>query len=168
MAPNEKFNLLNIGDGFLLYNTAAGVNLKIYTAETGTLMDTYLKTSSSEAFYNTIKGKTTEAGTEEKIFEHTGLPFVPSFLRENPGILTEKGIDITQVIQPGDIKGIIHCHSNWSDGSHTIEQMAIAARDLGLEYPINTKTATISKYTANLQVPVIAVLIIVKSYTWNV
>lgn len=134
LAPNEKFNLLNIGDGFLLYNTAAGVNLKIYTAETGTLMDTYLKTSSSEAFYNTIKGKTTEAGTEEKIFEHTGLPFVPSFLRENPGILTEKGIDITQIIQPGDIKGIIHCHSNWSDGSHTIEQMAIAARDLGLEY----------------------------------
>ena len=57
MAPNEKFNLLNIGDGFLLYNTAAGVNLKIYTAETGTLSD-----HSKSAFY-------AQGLFEEKVFE---------------------------------------------------------------------------------------------------
>jgi DNA polymerase (family 10) len=37
-------------------------------------------------------------------------------------------------IQPGDIKSIIHCHSNWSDGSDTIEAMAKAAINKGLEY----------------------------------
>lgn len=39
-----------------------------------------------------------------------------------------------QLIQPGDIKGIIHSHSNWSDGSNTIEEMAKAAIAQGLEY----------------------------------
>jgi DNA polymerase (family 10) len=48
------------------------------------------------------------------------------------------------VLQPADIKGLIHCHSNWSDGSHTIEEMAIAARNSGLEYMVisdHSKTA---------------------------
>jgi DNA polymerase (family 10) len=38
------------------------------------------------------------------------------------------------VIQPDQVRGIIHCHSNWSDGSNTLEEMAIAARDKGFEY----------------------------------
>ena len=38
------------------------------------------------------------------------------------------------LIQPGDIKGIIHSHSNWSDGSNTVEEMAVAAKSQGLEY----------------------------------
>ena len=38
------------------------------------------------------------------------------------------------LLQVSDIKGIIHCHSDWSDGNNTIEQMATAAIAKGLEY----------------------------------
>ena len=38
------------------------------------------------------------------------------------------------LIQFSDIKGIIHSHSNWSDGLHTIEEMAKACIDQGFEY----------------------------------
>ncbi|HRD44182.1 MAG TPA: PHP domain-containing protein, partial [Ferruginibacter sp.] len=84
--------------------------------------------------YTSIQNKITGAETETKAFENAGLPFIPAFLRENPEILTSNRFDEAALIQPGDIKGIIHCHSNWSDGSHTIEQMALAAKELGMEY----------------------------------
>ena len=42
--------------------------------------------------------------------------------------------NIPAVIQPDDIKGIIHCHSNWSDGSNTLEELANACIAKGYEY----------------------------------
>ena len=38
------------------------------------------------------------------------------------------------LIQFSDIKGIIHSHSNWSDGLHTVEDMAKACIEQGFEY----------------------------------
>jgi DNA polymerase (family 10) len=57
-----------------------------------------------------------------------------------------KGNDaaLPAVIQPGDITSIIHSHSNWSDGVHTLEQMANHAKNQGLQYLVisdHSKTA---------------------------
>lgn len=57
----------------------------------------------------------------------------PPFLREQPHILTHP-IDATTIIQPKDIKAIIHSHSTWSDGSNTLEEMAAACIAQGFEY----------------------------------
>ena len=38
------------------------------------------------------------------------------------------------LINEEDLKGIIHNHSTWSDGIHTLEEMAIHVRDSGYEY----------------------------------
>jgi DNA polymerase (family 10) len=51
---------------------------------------------------------------------------------------------LATVIQPGDITSIIHSHSNWSDGVHTLEQMASHAKNQGLQYLVisdHSKTA---------------------------
>jgi len=72
---------------------------------------------------------------ELAIFEQVQIPFIPSAQREDPSIIQQaktKGLNPT--IQSSDIKGIIHSHSTWSDGLHTIEQMAVAAKVKGLEY----------------------------------
>ncbi len=71
---------------------------------------------------------TPSAATEEAIFEAAGLPFVIAPMREAPWRTA------TEVIRPEDIKGIIHSHSDWSDGAHTLEKMATSARARGLEY----------------------------------
>src|SRR5690606_20319075 len=54
------------------------------------------------------------------------------------------------VIQPGDIKGIIHSHSNWSDGSNTIEEMARACIDQGFEYLVISDHSKSAQYAKGL------------------
>jgi DNA polymerase (family 10) len=72
---------------------------------------------------------------EEDIFKALGLSFIPPELRENMGEIeaAAKG-KIPRLLEEKEIKGTFHCHSTYSDGSNSIEQMAKAARDLGWEY----------------------------------
>ncbi len=75
------------------------------------------------------------AVSEEAIFEHNQLQYIPPAMREEPQVLEHAAAKaLPELIVPADIKGIIHSHSTWSDGVHTLEQMAIAARDKGYEY----------------------------------
>ena len=70
---------------------------------------------------------------EEKIFTNASLPYIPSFLREKRNILSNTGL-VTDVVQTNSIRGLIHAHSTWSDGSYTIEAMATELIKLGFEY----------------------------------
>lgn len=71
---------------------------------------------------------------EAAIFEHNQLPYIVPALRERPEILEKTAEYLPELIQPKDIKGIIHSHSTYSDGQHTLEQMAKAAKEKGYEY----------------------------------
>lgn len=72
---------------------------------------------------------------EEAIFTHNQIQYIPPALRESAEVLQKASAHgIPELIRPGDIKGIIHSHSTWSDGVNTLEQMATAARDKGYEY----------------------------------
>lgn len=76
-----------------------------------------------------------EYSSEESIFEAVGLPYLAPYLREKETILARAKSGISaEIIQPDDIKGIIHSHSNWSDGSNTVEEMAKACIQQGYEY----------------------------------
>jgi DNA polymerase (family 10) len=73
--------------------------------------------------------------SELAIFEQVQIPFIPAAQREDPSIIQQaKTKGLNRSIQSSDIKGIIHSHSTWSDGLHTIEQMAVAAKEKGFEY----------------------------------
>jgi DNA polymerase (family 10) len=73
--------------------------------------------------------------SEEEIFTANKLAYIPPALRETAHVL-EKAANNTlpELITKKDIKGIIHSHSTWSDGVHTIEQMARSAMQQGFEY----------------------------------
>jgi DNA polymerase (family X) len=73
--------------------------------------------------------------TEESLFEFLGMDYVPPELRENTGEI-EAAIEhrLPKLVEYDDIRGVFHCHSKYSDGRATIEEMALAARDLGFEY----------------------------------
>ena len=73
--------------------------------------------------------------SEEAIFETARIHPIPANRREFPVLIEEAGRQaLAPVITRGDIKGIIHAHSNWSDGSQSLEQMARACIDQQLEY----------------------------------
>lgn len=69
---------------------------------------------------------------EAGIFRALDLPYLPPELREDRG---EFALTATpRLVEEDDLRGVIHCHSTYSDGRDTIERMASAARDLGYEY----------------------------------
>src|SRR5213594_4980222 len=73
--------------------------------------------------------------TEEAIYAAAGLPFIPPELREGHGEieLAESG-RLPMLLEPGQIQGVFHTHTIYSDGSATLEQMVEATRSLGYRY----------------------------------
>jgi DNA polymerase (family 10) len=72
---------------------------------------------------------------EAAIYRALGLPFIPPGLREDTGEIeaAERGA-LPRLVTRDDLKGILHCHSTWSDGTNSIEEMAEAARAMGMTY----------------------------------
>lgn len=73
--------------------------------------------------------------TEEDVFAAVGLPWIPPEIREG-GSEIERALDgsIPELIDLKHMRGDVHMHSSWSDGRHTIAEMAEAAKARGLSY----------------------------------
>jgi len=73
--------------------------------------------------------------TEEQLYEFLGLDYVPPELRENTGeIEAAEAGDLPRLIEKENLRGTFHNHTTESDGRNTLEEMAGAARELGLQY----------------------------------
>lgn len=73
--------------------------------------------------------------TEAEVYKAMGLPWIPPELREDQGeVDAALAGTLPTLIELGDIRGDLHVHTRWSDGSETAEGMARAARALGYEY----------------------------------
>ena len=80
-------------------------------------------------------GETHRCATEEEVYALLGLPWIPPELREDRGELKFKTADdVPVLIEQDDLRGDLHMHTVLSDGRNTVEEMALAARDRGLEY----------------------------------
>lgn len=86
--------------------------------------------------YGLFKGETLVAGaTEESIYAKLGLDFVDPLLREDRGeIDAAKKHTLPKLVRIEDIRGDFHAHTNATDGSATIEEMAQAAKEMGYEF----------------------------------
>ncbi|MCP1754093.1 DNA polymerase (family 10) [Bradyrhizobium japonicum] len=82
-----------------------------------------------------LKGRTLVAGEEAEIYRALGLPFIAPELREGRGEieLALKG-KLPRLVTDQDLRGILHCHTDASDGTETLETMARATRQRGFEY----------------------------------
>jgi DNA polymerase (family 10) len=72
---------------------------------------------------------------EVDIFRALGLAYIPPEMREDTGEVdaAEKNA-VPHLVEVGDIQGLFHNHTVWSDGTNTVEEMARAAKALGLKY----------------------------------
>ncbi len=73
--------------------------------------------------------------SESDLYSALGLHYVEPELREDLGEIAaaEEG-RLPSLVTQNDLRGVLHNHSNWSDGANTIEEMARAAQAMGLEY----------------------------------
>ncbi|AKA49303.1 hypothetical protein IX51_09545 [uncultured archaeon] len=86
--------------------------------------------------YGLFSGEKSVAGkTEEEVYEHLGLSWVPPELRENMGELeAARGRSLPTLIEHRDVRGDFHAHTNASDGTATLEEMVEKAKSLGYDY----------------------------------
>jgi len=122
----------------LQYKLLNGLKLRLYTGTEALENRRFASSGSSEfvsAFSFQYPGIDFTGADDTAVFTQAGIHYIPPCLRETAAIIDRaKAAALPQLVQPGDIKGIIHSHSNWSDGSNTLEEMATAAKEQGLEY----------------------------------
>ncbi|MET0637967.1 MAG: helix-hairpin-helix domain-containing protein [Chitinophagaceae bacterium] len=137
----------------LFYRLKNGLRLKLYTGGTH-LSEELFRTTGSPSFIAAFAERFPSVDytkSEEEIFAQAGLTFIPPFLRERPAIIDEVMSDKLQpLIQVSDIKGIIHNHSDWSDGANSIEEMARECMEKGYEYLVLSDHSKAAAYAKGL------------------
>jgi DNA polymerase (family 10) len=88
--------------------------------------------------------------SEPELYETLGLPYVPPELREDPYALREAD-GFEDLLQVEDLVGATHCHTTFSDGRHTVEEMARAADAMGFAYLTITDHSPSASYAGGVQ-----------------
>ena len=124
VAPGQFGNALQHFTGSKAHNVRlreAAVRRGLHVSEYGILDD--------------ATGDALHCETEEEVYAALGLAWIPPELREGRGELAAAAAgELPELITEGDLRGDLHCHTDTSDGRHSLEQMALAARERGLEY----------------------------------
>ena len=82
-----------------------------------------------------VTGSLEKFSTEEEFYHRLGLQYIPPELREAQGEIEKAEQEaIPKLVELADIKGDLHIHTGWSDGHDSIEELALAARDMGYQY----------------------------------
>ena len=122
--PDQFGNLLQHLTGSKEHNMAlrdTAVRKGLHVSEYGILDDATEETLRCE--------------TEQQVYAKLGLEYIEPELRENRGELEAAANgSLPELITVADLRGDLHCHTTASDGTASIAEMAIAARDAGYEY----------------------------------
>ena len=91
---------------------------------------------------------------EAALYRVLGLAFVPPELREDAGEIdaAASGTLPPDLVVADDVQGAVHCHTVYSDGRNTIEEMALAAEALGMRYLTITDHSPTAGYAGGLSV----------------
>jgi DNA polymerase (family 10) len=89
---------------------------------------------------------------ERAVYAAMGLPEIPPELREGTGesARVEKGLP--RLVQASDVKGFLHCHTTYSDGTNSVAEIAAACAAAGYEYVGITDHSRSSRYAGGLRV----------------
>jgi DNA polymerase (family 10) len=88
---------------------------------------------------------------EERLYGALGLPLVAPELREGQGeVAAAARGELPRLLEIGDLRGFLHCHTNYSDGSNTAEQLAVACRAAGYQYVGITDHSQAAAYAGGL------------------
>jgi DNA polymerase (family 10) len=88
---------------------------------------------------------------EEHLYRALGLPFLAPELREGSDeVAAAARGDLPRLLELADLRGFLHCHTTYSDGSNTVEQLALACRDAGYQYVGITDHSQAAAYAGGL------------------
>jgi len=98
------------------------------------------------------KGSTFIAtGDERSFYTALGLAEIPAELREGRGEIEAAAAGtLPRLIEQGDLRGFLHCHTTASDGSNSVEELALACRDAGYQWIGITDHSKAAAYAGGL------------------
>jgi DNA polymerase (family 10) len=108
--------------------TVEGVPVELVAAQPEGFGTALVRGTGSPAYVAALE-PLPEAPDEEAVYRAVDVPWCPPELREEPF----RG-EPPALLEPDDIRGDLHCHTTWSDGNATVEEMGRAARARGYDY----------------------------------
>jgi len=108
--------------------TVEGVPVELVVASPASFGTGLLRATGSEAYVTALEPLPT-APAEAGVFRELGISFCPPELREAPF----RG-EPPPLLELGEIRGDLHCHTTWSDGRSSVLEMGLAARGRGYKY----------------------------------
>ena len=130
-------------------------SLVFHVCSDGEFEDRLFRTTASRDFLSAWDGigDDTPVASEAEAFERRSVAFIPACLRETASILdAARQGPLPEPVKESDIRGIIHAHSVWSDGRHTLQSMAEECRARGLEYLVITDHSRSATYAGGLSI----------------
>ncbi|QLC49889.1 DNA polymerase/3'-5' exonuclease PolX [Methanolobus zinderi] len=98
-------------------------------------------------------GKMVEGADEKSIYSRLGLQYIPPELRENRGEIAAAGKnELPELLELGDIRGDLHIHTTFSEGSDSLEEMVKAAENMGYEYIAITDHSRSQRIASGMQI----------------
>ncbi|MFL5514632.1 MAG: helix-hairpin-helix domain-containing protein, partial [Gemmatimonadales bacterium] len=89
---------------------------------------------------------------EASFYAALGLDFIPPELREGQGEVEAAAHHaLPRLLERGDLRGFLHCHTRYSDGSNAVEELAVACRAAGYSYVGITDHSQAAAYAGGLQ-----------------
>ena len=97
-------------------------------------------------------GRRLPIATEEDLYRHLDLPYIPPEMREDVGEVEAavRGTLPQDLVAPEDIRGLVHCHTTYSDGKHSVLEMARGAETMGMKYLTITDHSPTAFYAGGL------------------
>lgn len=96
-------------------------------------------------------GSNLKVKDEREVYKTIGLSFVPAEMREDDGeVELASKSNFNDLISIEDIQGMTHCHTTYSDGKNSVEEMARAAEKLGMKYLTITDHSPLAHYAGGL------------------
>ena len=108
--------------------TVDGVPVELVVAEPELFGSALVRATGAPAYVDALE-PLPDAPDDEAVYRALGIPWCPPELREQPF----RG-EPPALVEPGDIRGDLHCHTTWSDGRASVEEMGRAAVERGYEY----------------------------------
>jgi len=132
VVPRESFGAaLNYFTGSKDHNVA----LREIAIKKGWKLNEYGLYKSQKSKAEGQKWKMIAGRTEDELYEKLGIAYIEPEMRENAGeIEAARNNQLPNLIGYGDLRGDLQTHTDWTDGKHSIREMALAAKEAGLEY----------------------------------
>ena len=90
--------------------------------------------------------------TRRRLYRALGLDYIEPELREGRGeIAAAERNELPRLVERGDLRGFLHCHTKYSDGSNTIEELALACQAAGYQWIGITDHSQAAAYAGGLK-----------------